>query len=368
MQENLTVTIDSQGQVFYGGIQVGEGAEAFDAALSRIPLSEILEVRVRDERIREENRVEGEYPKAQEWQFPGDAYGSPQEAMADMDPALYALTPTKARELRDAEHVYLEPAVQATVHPVAQTDWAALREEIRRERAEKAGVVSKTPADDAPKAPLSDEPFRIRSLKEREEERLAAEAAAKVQEEEAQVEEEVPLLPQHESGEQIEWESAGPVRDDPKDYLDETVQFLTKADQEETPDYPLGHTAETAYLPGERLSTEPIAMQKARLEVKRVRNKKPLYVMGILAVLAGSFWGVNYLVNPPTPYAEVCIDSRTQLVTEQTRCDDANDQSTAIAYVPREASLNLKDMDSLPEGSQLTKPTGRVAIDKLGEE
>lgn len=371
MQENLTVTIDAQGQVFYGGIQVGEGPEAFDAALSRVPLTEIGVIRVRDERVLDQNKVEGEYPKAQEWEFPGDAYATVQEGIKETPPSLYPLTPTKPRELRDRERVYLEPAVQSTVHPVAQTDWDALREDIRRERAEKAGVKDTRDLfeNSKPIQPLSDEPFRIRSLAEREAERIAAEEKAR--EEEEQVDEDgeaIPdLLEHHEEGVDVEWHSSESVRDDPKDYLNETVQFLTKADQEEAPEYPEGTNSSTSYLLGERLSTEPIAMQKARLDVKKVRNRTPLYVMGALAVAASIFFGINHFVNPPIPYNEVCIDSRTQLVTEQARCEDG-DKDATVAYVPQEQALTLENMDSLPEGSKLTEPTGRVAINKLGEE
>lgn len=386
MQEKLTVSIDAREQVHYAGVLVGVGEDDFNAALDRIPVEHVETLMVRDERSKGTATVESHGangPIAHEWTLPLTTLSTaPKEAIQSAPDQEYVATGQVALNNRSEERVLLDPEVQDTVRPKMSyipSNWEA-------QKAEEAAAARQASDELFQKRQEKPEVRKVvRSLAEREEERkrLEEEEAQKQREEQMtdeerevitqeaeQREREANLLPHHEEGESLDWTKIEIPVERHLSIFGEEEEELSLGEsphQEVEVTLPAGTHENSAYLPGERLETETIASKKARMKVNKEFNRKPLAFIGVVALLVLVGWGIRLIANPATHYEAVCVDSRTQLVTEEQRCLDG-EASTQSAYVLEDQVAGLSPLDHLPDGSELTVPSGNVKVLELGEE
>lgn len=332
MQPLITISIDPDGVVRVAGTQVGSGSDDFARVVAAIPANDFSEIRVSDER---------DPAQARGWSFRAPHQSeSVQDLMNSYPAEVYSAEDPDIRQaMRSSEWVYIDPEVldrYGIQEQVQKIDFRPKKREtpVEPERTDEPEVVfdvepermDVTPDPEAEEVPVAEEPEVKKTW-------VRPEGA-----------EEIDWTPEHED----RLLSAG---------MDADEIFRPHADTITVTALPAGVSETQVYLPGERLQINSMAERRARFKVKRERSRLPLYIGAALLLLAALVGIVKSgTFQPKDVYTAVCIDSRTEAITDSSACRESRPY-TQKAYVPGR-SVALSTYDSLPEQTQMTKPEG----------
>lgn len=344
MQQSLTITIDQNNSVYYGGMSIGTGEHTFNHALDEVPVSMVEKILVRDERQPE---------SAKKWIFyhPHE-FTSLREAVQYFPAENYQVSEWEQSELRQEESVYIDPELLAGINfEPTRADYlpkprpAAPEPEVEED-------------EEVAEAKPDDEELRRYTLPEDQPEPEP--------EPEPEIQKPKLVLVRPENSEDIDWQPGTHLeRNLSEGEDDEQDLFRPYVDTAAVVTIPKGVRQGQIYLPGERLEVATIAEKKARFKVNKKRSWMPVYLLAAAVVLAGLFaFFQSGGFAPPTEYTAYCIDSRTQLITDAQECKD-NQSDRTVVYVLNENTEGLGNLSPIPETALFERPDGNVEISEL---
>lgn len=311
MANQVFVTLDQKHKVFFNGNEVGEGEVVWRDMMRIIPLDTgIEEIRVRDE----SNPF-----AASEWTF---------------------------TEPYSFEHV--DEAIE----------WFPAKVYVIEEEVDELGLRNEEKVSTS--RSLYEKVMETKQRLESGEPTVVEEEEA-AEEEEVVVERDAPL----EDAEHVDWKIHEDEEESEEALVLREVVFAEKKEAGEVTALPRGVTSGQIYLPGERLQTQSLAEKQSRLKINKQRSKVPYVVGLILALVVGSFFLVRWIAMPdPTQYTAFCVDSRTNLVTENSKCEDTKSGTYVVAWGYSNEVAELESLDILPPSATFKEPKGNVTVTK----
>lgn len=342
MQQSLTISIDQNTSVFYGGMSIGTGEASFFSALDQVPVSMVEKIVVRDER---------DPLNAKKWVFysPHD-FDTLKNAVEFYPAEIYAVTPHEQEFLRSDEKVYLDPEFLSESHIEEQATYDYMPK----------SRPSKKPEPESEPEVIDRSETAFVSPEELEEFKFSPEPEPEPEPEPVKE----PLV-KAVGGQEVRWNLDQRLVRNISHGASEGELLREYHDQAAVEKLPSDISPKQAYLPGERLEITPIAEKKTRFKVNRERSKTPLYMLaGVILMVLLSWLFRSGITADTLHYTAVCMDSRTQLVAESSECKSESPGRTVV-YVPDSDARSLIPLSKVPESALYERPSGKVEVKEL---